>query len=146
MRRVALLSALSLTFLALASPPAVLAVVINNPWIVNDRVADTHNITTMATTYINAYTPDGVIAPASNDAKAINLYNNQKRRLYHWADEPPSDRRRHQRPDLQPERLRLGPVRAALGPGHYDRHRGGLYHPPHGHQQPVRPLGLPADV
>ncbi len=65
-------------------------VVINNPWIVNDRVADTHNLNTMATTYINAYTPGGVVLPASNQDKAINIFNNQKRRLYHWADEPPS--------------------------------------------------------
>ncbi len=67
-----------------------LAVTINNPWIVNDRVADTHNLNTMAATYVNAYTPNGVVAPANNQDKAINIYNNQKRRLYHWADEPPN--------------------------------------------------------
>jgi hypothetical protein len=64
-------------------------VTVENPWIVNDRVADTHNIATMGATYVNAYTPDGVVAPASDEEKAINIYNNQKRRLYHWADEPP---------------------------------------------------------
>ncbi len=69
--------------------PPIVPVTVHNPWLVNDRVADTHNINTMAATYVNAYTPDGVIAPASDEAKAINIYNNQKRRLYHWADEPP---------------------------------------------------------
>ncbi len=64
-------------------------VTINNPWIVNDRVADTHNITTMAATYVKSYTPSGVVSPSTDEDKAINIYNNQKRRLYHWADEPP---------------------------------------------------------
>ncbi len=74
---------------AVLSLPAT-ALVIHNPWISNDRVADLHNINTMAATYVNAYTPDGVVPPASDQDKAINIYNNQKRRLYHWADEPPS--------------------------------------------------------
>jgi hypothetical protein len=69
--------------------PAITPVVVHNPWIKNDRVADTHNITTMGATYVNDYTPNGVVAPVSDEAKAINIYNNQKRRLYHWADEPP---------------------------------------------------------
>jgi hypothetical protein len=70
--------------------PPIVPVTVHNPWIVNDRVADTHNITTIGATYVNAYTPDGVVAPTSDEAKAINIYNNQKRRLYHWADEPPA--------------------------------------------------------
>ncbi len=70
--------------------PPIVPVVVHNPWLVNDRVADTHNVTTMGATYVNAYTPNGVVLPASNQDKAINIYNNQKRRLYHWADEPPS--------------------------------------------------------
>ncbi len=70
--------------------PPIVPVTVHNPWIVNDRVADTHNVTTMGNTYVNAYTPDGVVTPSSNQDKAINIYNNQKRRLYHWADEPPS--------------------------------------------------------
>ncbi len=64
-------------------------VTVHDPWLVNDRVADTHNLGTMAATYVNAYTPDGVVPPASDEDKAINIYDNQKRRLYHWADEPP---------------------------------------------------------
>jgi hypothetical protein len=70
--------------------PPIAAVTVHNPWLVNDRVADTHNLSAMAATYVKAYTPAGVVAPASDEDKAINIYNNQKRRLYHWADEPPS--------------------------------------------------------
>ena len=70
--------------------PAITPVVVRNPWIKNDRVADTHNIATMAATYVNDYAPTGVTPPAGDEAKAINIYNNQKRRLYHWADEPPT--------------------------------------------------------
>ncbi len=66
-------------------------VVIRNPWVANDRVANTRNIGTMGATYVNAYTPDGVVPPAGNEDKAINIYNNQKRRLYHWTNEPPGD-------------------------------------------------------
>ena len=82
-------SAISNSAQATTLPPIV-PVTVKNPWLKNDRVADTHNITTMGQTYVNAYTPDGVIPPADDEAKAINIYNNQKRRLYHWADEPPS--------------------------------------------------------
>jgi chitodextrinase len=60
--------------------PPVVPVVVHNPWVVNDRVADTHNLATMGATYVNAYTPDGVVAPASDENKAINIYDNQKRR------------------------------------------------------------------
>ncbi len=70
--------------------PPVAPVTVQNPWLVSDRVADTHNISTMGATYVNAYTPDGVVAPTSDEDKAINIYNNQKRRLYHWAVEPPN--------------------------------------------------------
>jgi hypothetical protein len=70
--------------------PPIVPVVVHNPWLVNDRVADTHNLSTMAATYVNDYAPNGVTLPANNQAKAINIYNNQKRRLYHWATEPPS--------------------------------------------------------
>jgi hypothetical protein len=70
--------------------PPIIPLVIHNPWIVNDRVADTHNLASMGATYVNAYTPNGVVAPASDEDKAINIYNNQKRRLYHWGDEPPN--------------------------------------------------------
>ena len=70
--------------------PPIVPVVVHNPWLVNDRVADTHNLNTMAATYVNDYTTSPMTPPANNQAKAINIYNNQKRRLYHWADEPPS--------------------------------------------------------
>ncbi len=70
--------------------PPIAPVTVHNPWLVNDRVADTHNLGAMAATYVKAYTPGGVVPPASDEDKAINIYNNQKRRLYHWADEPPS--------------------------------------------------------
>ena len=43
----------------------------------------------MGATYVNSYQPTGVTTPATDEDKAINIYNNQKRRLYHWADEPP---------------------------------------------------------
>ena len=82
-------SAISNTASGKTMPPIV-PVTVHNPWLVNDRVADMHNINTMAATYVNAYTPDGMIAPANNEQKAINIYNNQKRRLYHWTDEPPA--------------------------------------------------------
>ena len=55
----------------------------------NDRVADTHTINTMGATYVNSYTPQGVVLPTSDEQKALNIFNNQKRRLYHWADIPP---------------------------------------------------------
>jgi hypothetical protein len=86
MKRTVLL--LTVPVLLLGVSPTV-AVTIHNPWIVNDRVADAHNINTMAATYVNSYTPDGVVTPPDDQAKAINIYDNQKRRLYHWADEPP---------------------------------------------------------
>jgi hypothetical protein len=70
--------------------PPIQPVTVHNPWLKNDRVADTHNITTMGQTYVNSYTPNGVVTPADNQAKAINVYDNQKRRLYHWGMEPPS--------------------------------------------------------
>ena len=70
--------------------PLVLPVTVHNPWLSSDRVADTHNITTMAKTYSNAYSPDGMVPPTTDELKAINIYNNQKRRLYHWTDEPPT--------------------------------------------------------
>ena len=66
--------------------------------------------------------PTASSPPANNQAKAINIYNNQKRRLYHWADEPPSGGN-DRRPDLQPERLRLGPVRPPRQPGLHHRQR-----------------------
>jgi hypothetical protein len=65
------------------------SITIKNPWIVNDRVADCRNITTMGNTFKNAYTAGGVVAPADDQAIAINCYNNHKRRYYHWADIPP---------------------------------------------------------
>lgn len=70
--------------------PVMLPVTVHNPWLVNDRVANTHDINTMGATYSNAYTPDGVVPPTTEEEKAINVYNNQKRRLYHWAVEPPT--------------------------------------------------------
>ena len=82
-------SAMSNTVSGKTRPPVV-PVVVHNPWLKSDRIADTHNLASMAATYINAYTPDGVVAPTCNQDKAINIYNNQKRRMYHWADEPPS--------------------------------------------------------
>ncbi len=89
MRLVALLP--SVGFSSGPVPPAgVQPVTVHNPWLVNDRVADTHNIGTMAATYVNAYTPDGVVLPTTDEQKAINIYNNQKRRLYHWGEQPPN--------------------------------------------------------
>ncbi|HUW82423.1 MAG TPA: Calx-beta domain-containing protein, partial [Phycisphaerae bacterium] len=64
-------------------------VVVVNPWIANDRVADCRTLATMAATFDNAYTPDGVVPPADDQERAINEYNNYKRRVYHWADQPP---------------------------------------------------------
>ncbi len=66
-------------------------VVLRNPWIVNDRVADCRNEQTMGATFANAYSPDGVTPPANDQDKAINLYNNMKRRVYHWAATPPNN-------------------------------------------------------
>ncbi len=66
------------------------AVVVHNPWFKSDRVADTHNLTTIAATYVNSYTPNGVVTPADNQTKCINIWNNQKRRLWNWADVPPN--------------------------------------------------------
>ncbi len=82
-------SAISNVASATTMPP-ILPVTVHNPWLTNDRVADTHNITTMAATYVNAYTPDGVVTSSNPETRAINIYNNQKRRLYHWADQPPN--------------------------------------------------------
>ena len=45
----------------------ILPVVLHNPWIVNDRVADTRSLATLAATFGNAYTPDGVIVPSPTD-------------------------------------------------------------------------------
>ncbi len=65
------------------------SVTVHNPWIVNDRVADCHNIDTVGATFKNAYTPDGVVTPADDQTIAINCYNNHKRRVYHWGQIPP---------------------------------------------------------
>jgi len=69
--------------------PPVAAVTVQNPWIVNDRVADCRTITTIAETFVNSYQPDGVTPPGSDQDRAINCYNNYKRRVYHWAVQPP---------------------------------------------------------
>ena len=65
------------------------AITLTNPWIENDRVANTRNITTIGQTFSNAYTPNGVVAPTTGEEKAINMYNNIKRRIYHWKEVPP---------------------------------------------------------
>ena len=62
--------------------------VLRRIWIANDRVADTRNRATMGATFGKAYTPDGVVEPAGDQDRAINAYNNTKRRLYHWGNEP----------------------------------------------------------
>jgi hypothetical protein len=85
---VPLVSCLSGPLLAQGAPPG--PVTIRNPWIVNDRVADCRSIATMGATFKNACTPGGVVAPADEQAIAINCYNNHKRRVYHWANVPPS--------------------------------------------------------
>ncbi|HUW82308.1 MAG TPA: Calx-beta domain-containing protein, partial [Phycisphaerae bacterium] len=72
-------------------PPAD-PVTIQNPWIVNDRVADCRTLTTIGNTFINSYQPDGVTVPSSNEEKAINCYDNVKRRMYHWGQMPPDYR------------------------------------------------------
>jgi hypothetical protein len=72
----------------LAAPPS-LPVTIQNPWIVNDRVADCRSVATMGATFKNAYTASGVVAPADDQAIAINCYDNHKRRYYHWGCLPP---------------------------------------------------------
>jgi hypothetical protein len=79
---------LSGRMVAQASPPG--PVTIHNPWIVNDRVADCRSVATMGATFKNAYTASGVVAPADEQAVAINCYNNHKRRVYHWANVPPA--------------------------------------------------------
>ena len=141
MKKGCLLLPMVLVLLTLASPPpADGQVTIHNPWLVNDRVADTHNLATMGATYVNAYTPDGVVAPANDEAKAINIYNNQKRRLYHWGGRTAERRRQqHQRPDLHPERLRLVPVRPPRRPGLHDRQ---CRRPGPTQDRPAGPLGL----
>ena len=72
--------------------PPVPAVTIQNPWIVNDRVADCRTETTMGNTFINSYQPGGVTFPSTNEEKAINCYDNIKRRFYHWGAFPPDYR------------------------------------------------------
>ncbi len=69
--------------------PPVSAVTVRNPWITNDRVADCRTVLTMAATFDKAYTPDGVTTPdpADIETRAINSYNNFKRRCYHWGQE-----------------------------------------------------------
>ncbi len=69
--------------------PPIVPVTVHNPWLSNSRVADTHNINTMAATYVNSYSPSGVTLGTTNEQKAVNIYDNQKRRTYHWADQPP---------------------------------------------------------
>ncbi len=69
--------------------PLVPPLVLRNPWIANDRVADCRTPATIGATFGNAYTPDGVVPPANDQDKAINIYNNLKRRLYHWKNMPP---------------------------------------------------------
>jgi hypothetical protein len=73
--------------------PPVAPVKAINPWISNDRTADTRTLQTMAATFDKQYTPDGVIAadPANIEQRAINSYNNFKRRCYHWGEMPPSN-------------------------------------------------------
>ncbi len=64
--------------------------VVVNPWIASDRVADCRSIETIGATFGNAYSPDGVTPPADEQEKAINCYNNHKRRCYHWGQLPPN--------------------------------------------------------
>ena len=73
-------------------PRAIQSVLVRNPWLSSDRIADCRSLDTMAATFDKAYTPDGVIVPGPTDiqARAINSYNNFKRREYHWADDPPN--------------------------------------------------------
>jgi hypothetical protein len=70
--------------------PPVAPVKAINPWISNDRVADCRTLATMAATFDKSYTPDGVVSPSPTDiqTRAINVYNNFKRRLYHWGEMP----------------------------------------------------------
>jgi len=70
--------------------PPVEPAVVANPWIVNDRVADCRNRSTLGATFYKSYTPAGVVEPTTNEQRAINSYNNFKRRYYHWADQPPN--------------------------------------------------------
>jgi chitodextrinase len=69
-------------------------VTVHNPWITNDRVADCRTLASMAATFDEAHTPDGVVTPSPTDyqTRAINEYNNFKRRLYHWGEMPPNNR------------------------------------------------------
>ncbi len=87
-RLVATSSVLCLWGLVLAAPPPA-PVTIHNPWIVNDRVADCRSMDTIGATFKNSYSPSGVVAPADDQAIAINCYNNHKRRCYHWGQLPP---------------------------------------------------------
>ena len=53
--------------------PSITAIALHNPWIANDRVANTRDLTTMAATFGNAYTPDGVVAPSPTDTQTIAI-------------------------------------------------------------------------
>ncbi len=87
-----------LSVIVAASMPAtadpIQPVTVHNPWITNDRVADCHTLQSMAATFDKNYTPSGVVAPSASDieTRAINEYNNFKRRLYHWGEMPPDNR------------------------------------------------------
>jgi hypothetical protein len=72
--------------------PPVAPVVIRNPWIVNDRVADCRTMTTIGQTFVNSYQPDGVTLSTTDEEKAVNCYDNVKRRMYHWGGFPPDYR------------------------------------------------------
>ena len=87
-----LVSSLSNVPSATTKPPVV-PVTVHNPWIANDRVADCGSLAKMAATFDKAYTPDGVVPanPTDIETRAINSYNNFKRRWYHWAQAAPND-------------------------------------------------------
>jgi len=78
--------------IATACAADVVPVTVRNPWISNDRVADCRTLATMGSTFDKAYTPNGVVQPASNEEKVVNEYNNFKRRVYHWGEMPPDNR------------------------------------------------------
>ena len=83
----------------------------HNPWIANDRVADCRTIATMADTFDNSYTPDGVVTPTTTEERVINEFNNFRRRLYHWGAQPPDNRNT----GAADERVRLDALRQPGG-------------------------------
>lgn len=74
-------------------------ITIHNPWVVNDRTADTRSLQTMAATFGKRVAARRVIPGVTDQDRAINEYNNFKRRipLGRRPTEPRRRGREHQR-------------------------------------------------